>query len=321
MSDFLSHILQRHQGESIRVEPRLRACFEPDPQTAMNLPPQVPLEDDAAVPIEGSILPEAVAFLDPTAARRLPGPPSEIEGAAGRPMARRRNGDPHPNPRETGMDDISSVRENIQSPLRVQPWKMINPAEGEDTDPVPHCRAEAHTGTLSPAPIVAPAPQWRATIHSPGSPGDVERQKKGPSGTHGAAAPTLRVAPLAPNEPAAPLSALPRRQSLELETGTQAQQAPPDNAESAADPSMHRREADAMLVPPVWLDQLRSEWDHHREGRRAPRPSESTIQVTIGRVEVRAEAPSPPAARAKAKMPAVMSLEDYLRQRKGRGGP
>ena len=319
MSDFFSHILARHRGEGIRVEPRPRARFEPDFHPAANLQPQAPLADEAPAPSEDAILAEAVVSLDPPASRRAPGPSSEIEGAFGRPLAWRRNSEPRPSPLETGMDDTLSVQENCRPLASVPPCKKISPVVGEQADQVPHCRVEAHTGTLSPAPIVAPAPQWRATNHAPDWPGDVERQ--GPSGAHGTVAPTPQVAPVVPTEPAAPPSALSRRQSLEPEAGAQAQQAPPYSAESAADPSMHRGEPYALLVPPVWLDQLRSEWDRHREGRRASRPPEPTIQVTIGRVEVQAEAPPPPAARAKAKVPAVMSLEDYLRQRRSRGAP
>ena len=44
-----------------------------------------------------------------------------------------------------------------------------------------------------------------------------------------------------------------------------------------------------------------------------------TIQVTIGRVEIRATVESPPARKPLAKAP-VMSLDEYLRQRNGGRG-
>jgi hypothetical protein len=70
-------------------------------------------------------------------------------------------------------------------------------------------------------------------------------------------------------------------------------------------------------VAPAGSEQWRAELESLRElGRRAEAP-EPVIQVTIGRVEVRAEAPTQP--KPKARTPAVMSLEDYLKQRKGRG--
>ncbi len=51
---------------------------------------------------------------------------------------------------------------------------------------------------------------------------------------------------------------------------------------------------------------------------RMPAP-EPTINVTIGRVEIRAASPPPP-QRARAKSANVLSLEDYLRQRANGGG-
>jgi hypothetical protein len=48
-----------------------------------------------------------------------------------------------------------------------------------------------------------------------------------------------------------------------------------------------------------------------------PEPA-PTIQVTIGRVEVRAT-PAPATSRKPATEPAVMSLEEYLRQRSAGG--
>jgi hypothetical protein len=77
---------------------------------------------------------------------------------------------------------------------------------------------------------------------------------------------------------------------------------------------------DGLLVAPGWLDQWQVELEGLRALRRQPDASEHTIQVTIGRVEVRAEAPpGPPKPKSKPKAPAVMSLDDYLKQRKGRG--
>ncbi|MGW0522252.1 hypothetical protein [Crossiella sp. NPDC003009] len=47
-----------------------------------------------------------------------------------------------------------------------------------------------------------------------------------------------------------------------------------------------------------------------------PRPR-STVHITIGRVEVRAEQPAPNPKRGKTSRPAVLELDDYLRTRKG----
>ncbi len=52
----------------------------------------------------------------------------------------------------------------------------------------------------------------------------------------------------------------------------------------------------------------------------APSHKETVVQVTIGRVEVKAVPPPTPAAR-KPPSPPVMSLDEYLRQRSSRGAP
>jgi hypothetical protein len=52
----------------------------------------------------------------------------------------------------------------------------------------------------------------------------------------------------------------------------------------------------------------------------APKPASApTINVTIGRVEIRATSPAPPPQRARSKSANVLSLEDYLRQRASGG--
>lgn len=49
-------------------------------------------------------------------------------------------------------------------------------------------------------------------------------------------------------------------------------------------------------------------------------PGEQVINVTIGRIEVRATPPPAATSRSNNQKPPVMSLDDYLRQRSGRGG-
>jgi hypothetical protein len=76
---------------------------------------------------------------------------------------------------------------------------------------------------------------------------------------------------------------------------------------------------------------VRPKLDHYPEPP-SPRPQANTqaqsveattervINVTIGRIEVRAMPPPVAAARSNNQKPPVMSLDDYLRQRSGRGG-
>lgn len=76
-----------------------------------------------------------------------------------------------------------------------------------------------------------------------------------------------------------------------------------------------------VLRPPMPVlprpDARRSERPAPAIGRETPPASPATIQVTIGRIEVRATpAPDSPARSSRATTPAL-SLEDYLRQRSG----
>lgn len=86
-----------------------------------------------------------------------------------------------------------------------------------------------------------------------------------------------------------------------------------------------QREADAALTrpappatPPVLLPSPRPPLPVVRSQsvlvREAPPPA-PTIQVTIGRIEVRATSPSPATPKKAPSKPVAMSLEDYLKQR------
>lgn len=80
-------------------------------------------------------------------------------------------------------------------------------------------------------------------------------------------------------------------------------------------PAVPRRDAATQLAP---LTPLRESPVKPLTRRTAPEaaPALPTIQVTIGRIEVRAAAPDRP-ARPERSTAAVMSLDDYLRQRDG----
>jgi len=76
---------------------------------------------------------------------------------------------------------------------------------------------------------------------------------------------------------------------------------------------------------------VRPKLDHYSEPPTAPAKAntqaqsveattEQVINVTIGRIEVRATPPPVAAPRSSNQKPPVMSLDDYLRQRSGRGG-
>jgi len=74
----------------------------------------------------------------------------------------------------------------------------------------------------------------------------------------------------------------------------------------------------SQLEPPSWLTDMESSFNQHAQQREAN--TEPVINVTIGRVEVRAvQAEAPKNARHSKKPTGVMTLDDYLKQREGRG--
>jgi hypothetical protein len=77
---------------------------------------------------------------------------------------------------------------------------------------------------------------------------------------------------------------------------------------------------DGSLEPPTWLSDMQTEFNRRwNELNSKPEP-EPVINVTIGRVEVRAvQADTPKKTQRKKKPSSVMSLDAYLNQRESRG--
>jgi len=74
-----------------------------------------------------------------------------------------------------------------------------------------------------------------------------------------------------------------------------------------------------LLVPPDWMARIQGDLQRHWDASAQKAKAEPVINVTIGRVEVRAEAThAPPKQPAKEKTSPVLSLDEYLSQRKGR---
>lgn len=77
---------------------------------------------------------------------------------------------------------------------------------------------------------------------------------------------------------------------------------------------------DAALAPPNWFSDMQADFNRRWNKLDKKSQSEPVVNVTIGRVEVRAEAPkAPPKARSGAKPSVVMTLDAYLNQRRTKG--
>jgi len=72
------------------------------------------------------------------------------------------------------------------------------------------------------------------------------------------------------------------------------------------------------LEIPAWVNELQSELSLKNAGTQAP--SESVVNVTIGRVEIKAVRELKPPVKSSGKKPSgIMSLDDYLKKRQGKG--
>jgi hypothetical protein len=77
---------------------------------------------------------------------------------------------------------------------------------------------------------------------------------------------------------------------------------------------------DGSLEPPTWLSDMQSEFNRRWNELNSKSEPEPVINVTIGRVEVRAvQADATKKTRPKKKPTSVMSLDAYLNQRESRG--
>jgi len=77
---------------------------------------------------------------------------------------------------------------------------------------------------------------------------------------------------------------------------------------------------DGSLEPPSWLPDIQAEFNRRWNELNSKSEPEPVINVTIGRVEVRAvQADTPKKTRRKKKPSGVMSLDEYLNKRESRG--
>ena len=74
------------------------------------------------------------------------------------------------------------------------------------------------------------------------------------------------------------------------------------------------------LQIPAWLTDMQTELNNRWREINAQSQAEPVINVTIGRVEIRATNPEPAKpGRTEKKPTGVMSLDDYLKQRESKG--
>lgn len=294
MSDFLRNLVGRELGGETGLRPRLPSLFEREP-----------VEADA---IEGSDAIESPA----------------IEREA-QPLPWRRLSTDMPMPAESIH---ASVRTQAQPQDPASPRTRTRPAETPQADepPLPAARARrsaAQGANAAPGPdgIPSPAPHRAAALR----PTAMRAEPSPPAAT----APRIDTAPQ-PVQPTVstrisiPVSAQHTRIAI-----AETDPLPParksratTDAHADAIPTPEPRPAPAQ--PPVQAAMPMRSWATAQKSASAA-AEETVIQVSIGRIEVRATPQTRTGATtaangAKREAPRPVALEDYLRERQGRSG-
>jgi hypothetical protein len=325
MTNFFAQLAARYRGDADVLRPRVPFRFEPagPARTAAEFIQDADPPSRRPVPEPSSELPHPPLAAD---RRQPPAGPSGL----GEPGTEDRSHDRPPDAR------ARTLPVGITGPVSAGPAGRSFPAAGPARPPrAAHRRA--------PSPAGQPGPAGRAAGEHPGSPAAVARPAVR---LHAIPAPPLAAAPAAsaashrPPLAAAPAaSAASHRDVAREERGPRyaaSTDDPPAVPEPQAGGVRHGLPASLRPVSPVKTGSIIApaapvprrrglSENHRRQGNvAAPGPGRDesiTVQVTIGRVEVRAARPAP-SERSPGRPPSGPSLDDYLRRRQGSaGGP
>jgi len=333
MSGFFTNLLDRHLGTCNVVEPRGRSRFETEVAgSAIPLPIDHSgtdetgdenlecqdsvvriLENHSVGPPVNSIEPQRI---DPEV--KLPVDHTDPVDAMGDNLER-----PNDLIRPTANDSISAdvnapeMEPHLGTPvLRQQDWQSVKPKPVEQTNPT--VEANARTSELGyrfegeldirirtmiarlqdrqkvrPAEHAETNNSDQSVVTRPDTPGDTEKDR---------AAQPLLVAPL-------------------FDVSEKVGSSDTDQARQYTFASDNRDiSRDGSLEPPTWFFDMQAEFNRRWNELDSKSEPEPVINVTIGRVEVRAvQADAPKKAKHQKKPSGVMSLDEYLNQRECRG--
>ena len=296
MSDFLRHLIGRELGGDTGLRPRVPALFE-----------RAPLAADA---IDGDDAIETSAIEESAIERESPA----------QPLPWRRLRTDTPIPAAPGFLRAQAPRQD-PSPARASARAAKTPS-ADESPPANHRSATQRA-------IATPAPQETAALPAP-----PHAEAPRPIATQ--ATPTTTIAPRietalhTPPMAFVPLTAMPpalvTAQRTRIAVDETDAYAPAEPARAAKDapseppPTLRPRPASThpqrATVPLQSLAAARTSAQ--------PAPEETVIQVSIGRIEVRATPQTRTGATtangAKREAPRPTALEDYLRERQGRNG-
>lgn len=323
MTDFFAQLAARHRGDADVLQPRVPFRFEP---AATALTAAGPLEDVVSEPARPAAEagPELPGGLAAGAFRHSPAWPAGPEGPD----------DPREGPSRRSPAGVRPVAGPVAGPLAGSVMTggsdRDRPAARSVAASPPRYRLTAgeqapllaeHPETPAPGASLQASPPWPAA-HAPAARSPAARPE------------TRRPAPAAPRE-RRPLSAAPER---EIPRGSRQSRDLASSAgrlDTGAEPGTRQYPA-AMLLPVAPGRAGRQDTDagpassRSSQARRRPalshpsaaRPAGEegiTVQVTIGRVEVRA-APPVPAERPAGQAATGPSLADYLRRKERSAG-
>ena len=358
MSDFLSNLLIRSLGATPVVQPRLPSLFEPSMPHAGPLattpggwdegrreaPAEAAFGDVEVAPVHAAVDPFRVS-----AAPRLDEPP------AGRSTAQERQASvvedrnllaAAPRSAEAGAElevpppvahpflahepsrEPAKLRANVVStPLKLPPRDLIAPSALPES-----VSAALNRSTAQPLPPAI----LRTKSENPERVSSELREAKtaAPPESHEmreSHGKSVRVGPHEAKTAAPPESHALREshgKSVRVELAEAKTSAPPkshetteSHAKSVQVEPARSRIRDSAPRPTAAIEPLglrRFEFARHIPPARVATPPEPSIQVTIGRIEVRAISSQASSPKERGKSP-VMSLNDYLRQRSKRG--
>ena len=323
MNELFSHILQRHRGTVPMVKPRPPSRFE----TARS----------AFTPPAAPSLREEPGETRPFTTKTLQNPPP-----ASYPRLRSSAVAPKPQPGLAAPETAASrdalrlqlsrqIDEGEQPQVRLEDNTLLQPAQ-RTVETSRHFSTSIARNTAQPhghqAQSIATDNKLQGMISSPFLPVTTQPVLAPPTAEPIEFQPPPQrqermvdtVRPVATMVPTRNTQPAPSPTSLSPKTSTEWYSAIIDHASLSPVAEDGSRLKEYLLVPPDWLARIQFDFQRGRDSTGPDSKAEPTINVTIGRVEVRAEAsPVPTKPRAKDKAGPVMSLDEYLSQRKGRG--
>jgi hypothetical protein len=290
---YLDNLVARHLPETAVIQPRPVSLFEPWPGSAAGATSfSVPAasEEETAVPPPAA-LPTTTPSV-PAIADSLPPPPPSPTPAM---RAAQQSASPTPTP-ATPPAALPSPPHHAPTPRPASPEPTRRPRRQQPVDDTPAAIKPA----LPRQPALAPAIPVNVIPATPHHQAEPQPAKE----THTPAIIREQITLLksvteTPPQPTPTLVEIVREQPI--------QPMPPVTAAPAA----IRPEQIKPFIP------ANGRSANHQPPVTPPPEPAPTVQITIGRIEVRATPPPPAKAEQKQPRTPVLSLDDYLRQRNG----